>query len=77
MAFLQGSGRQRYLSETRSSWGAREAIFERVDAITALLLSASGKAISGNDQRWLTRYAWLAKLVDDRMGNAPRQPING
>jgi hypothetical protein len=52
-------------------------IVNRVDEITALLFDSAGRALRTNNQRWLERYEWFAKLVDNLMSDAPRQPLDG
>ena len=52
-------------------------IIKRVDEITELLFAGSAKALRTNNQRWLKRYQWFAKLVDDLMDDVPRQPRDG
>jgi len=40
-------------------------IVKRVDEIAALLFDAAGKALRSNDQHWLDRHMWFAKLLDE------------
>ena len=52
-------------------------IIKRVDEITALLFAGSVKANRSNNQRWLKRYQWFVKLVDNLMDDVPRRPLDG
>ena len=48
-----------------------EAILQRVDDITWLLLDRMGKAFLARDEAWLVRYRWFTALVEDLLEDVP------
>jgi hypothetical protein len=54
-----------------------EAIVERTDEITALLLGALGRAITERRHNWLQHYGWFTDLVIELLEDEPGKPLDG
>jgi hypothetical protein len=52
-----------------------EAILDRVDDITEVLIRGLTTALTENDADWLTRYAWFVDLVTAMLEDAAGKPL--
>ena len=52
-------------------------IIKHVDEIAVLLFTAASKALRSNDQHWLERYMWFAKLLEELIEEQPGKPLDG
>ena len=50
-------------------------IVRHVDEIAAVLFHTAGIALRSNDQLWLDRYMWFAKVLDEL--KQPGTPLDG
>ena len=53
-----------------------EAILERVDAITDVLLRGLTTALTEGDADWLSRHAWFLELVAGVLEDALGKPLD-
>jgi hypothetical protein len=53
-----------------------EAILERVDAITDVLLRGLTTALTEGDADWLSRHTWFLELVAGMLEDALRKPLD-
>ena len=54
-----------------------EAIVERTDEITALLLGALVRAMAERCHAWLLHYSWFVDIVNELLDDAPGKPLDG
>jgi hypothetical protein len=54
-----------------------EAIVDRTDEITALMLGAMARAIAERRHTWLLHYSWFVDLVNELSDDEPGKPLDG
>jgi hypothetical protein len=54
-----------------------EAVVERVDEITVLLMSAMARAMAERRHTWLLHYGWFVDLVSELLNDEPGKPLDG
>jgi hypothetical protein len=54
-----------------------EAVVERVDEITVLLMSAMARAMAERRHTWLQHYGWFTDLVIELLDDQPGKPLDG
>jgi hypothetical protein len=74
------AGRAAYL-DRKADIGAPhatdQAILDRVDDITALMLGALGRAVAERRHTWLLHYGWFVDLVNELLDDLPGKPLDG
>jgi hypothetical protein len=54
-----------------------QAILDRVDEITALMLGALGRAMAERRAPWLLHYSWFVDLINELLDDLPGKPLDG
>ena len=54
-----------------------EAIVERTDEITALLLGVLGRPMAERRTPWLLHYSWFGDLINELLDDVPPKPLDG
>jgi glutamyl-tRNA reductase len=54
-----------------------EAVVERVDEITVLLMSAMARAMAERREPWLNHYSWFVDLLNEMLNDLPDKPLDG